>query len=1563
MKKKITILILMLISIVNIALGANCGSKIHAYYDGSGNKTQATKWLNQSGTITNVELIPSSDTASITGQVKFVVKVTFKDYETYFRESGVVGYFAQFGKYDITLNFYCNNVLKGTEIYTYTKSTASRVDGSFKKSGAALNIKEFTADSPTYTFYLPLNENIDKTSYSWYVKATVKPSNVESLSNVVSGCHFEWAWGIYDECGIYSYATSSTGDSSNKTITITYSKPSHNITSSYHNQKVNINGTPYHMIYNDSNAKIGMSLNHSDIPQVITINNSTHQTYSAFIKNINNGTYSAFSSESIKSLVNITPSNDIFYTKERTLSEFGSVTAGSKINIQHTLIYSKSTPTTGQTTQDNLHIRSENTLNYIVVPTVKFPAFTTEEKKTIYKYYSKGIKENINYLIGLKNKTIQTTSNQGIDIQAYNPDYKWLYSYDENNWSEIPTDYLISENTSIDGINKGEKIISSKILGDKDVCYIKQKAILKSFSDSKQSNLYSEKIDDKYYISITSDYYTIKKIPTITSDNIKLTGNIRSDLNTQYYPQSNYNGKTIKFDLEHDPLNDELIEAINKTATYSLSVKKNGISENILNYNKDSGYYISGYKYGEWVFTCKITLGNGEVITKDITLNSYPEAYFNQLTNEEKKAVYKCYTKENKVTSKNEVISLKNKEVKLNNQYLDLSLCLPEYYWEYSYDNTNWIKLDDKYKADISNIALTAGDINISSAIFTENGKNVYFRQRAILKAFVSTDKKEQFTEYFESNGKKGYYIATTSGTYTFKKIPTPQDVNFSFVKDDNNISTDSKVCFLESADFYNGKKIELEFVKDANLSDDEFAALKNMALYKIYSKEELKDIELNHPYTISGYENGQSITYLCKIIFGETVSLEKEITISSYPEEKININKIEAQTNGASIVSRDIANMTLQAVCPKGEEFKIKYYLEDAIRPNIAAYESKIEYTCPEYPEMVPYEDVVPFVPYPEMIPYPEYDDVATDFSTWSSEECEAFIKAKGWDFEGDSGTTFEDAGRTQLRNYCKNNERKEHDAYKIIYEQQYIADKLAYEQQYEIDKQAYIDEYNAKKAEFEAGCAAKITWQEFDDNLNYTTTLENITENKNNAVFYMRTKSTDNNGSCYSGVVTINVTYIDGISNNLIEFVGDEYKGKDSIIVTAGEGNPAIKGELVEGGFGIPKDNADCIYSYTWKYYNEALSTWEKLVDNNGNELMFDEFNTNDGNRAEIRNVSLEADILKNAIAQNPKGLKIARFVSSYKINEMSSKMEYMSNVLVISSSKLIEDDKFTYEKSDKFCPGAGSVNILFTDVELEENEVLDVKVLEKDQEDLEQVFNYEKRFVSIVNPYKDFNVSICRRDTITNVKSNDVVLEIDIPEFKADFMVSVDYIDHELTEDRINVQSGSRVKLINTTVDEIGGTLYNWTLQVQKDGLLAQPSEKESPVCYLYNPGLNQIRLEVMNANKCKSVVTADNIFVTGLPDSRSSSFFAEDEANEQMLATESYIRVFPTILIDENIVNVQSNIERYDVVITDVAGKVMLVAENLTMSSTLDLAFLPNGIYILNASGNAFKLIKK
>lgn len=638
-----------------------------------------------------------------------------------------------------------------------------------------------------------------------------------------------------------------------------------------------------------------------------------------------------------------------------------------------------------------------------------------------------------------------------------------------------------------------------------------------------------------------------------------------------------------------------------------------------------------------------------------------------------------------------------------------------------------------------------------------------------------------------------------------------------------------------------------------------------------------------------------------------------------------IDIDKIEVANKGASIIFRDKATNELQVMSPKGEDFKIRYYLDDENRQNLAAYEAKAQYVCPNYPDMVPYPDYVE----------PNFEDM-------SRTELVQYISDKGWSFEDDNmGQSLDEATRTQIKNY-------------LIYKDKFV---------YKADSIAYVDAYKADSVAYYADCEKKNEWFTFQDRLNYTATLKNITDNENEAVFLMRTISKD---GCYSNEVKFIVTYFDGITGNEIAFTDDYYKGKSEISVTAGQGNPFIKGELVEGAYGIPRDHSDCTYTYVWKYYNEQLEKFEVITDDKGNAFEYVEANDGTGNRPSTltKYISLEANAIANISSQYPNGLKIARFVYSQKGKDVNATMEYQSNVLSIYPAEPLDKDLFVCYFDYDFCPGKGYAYIEFDDVEFDENEVLEATILTKGQEQLNVLFNYAKKLGGVENPTEDISLSLCRIDTLTKVRSNAVILDIDVPELKADFIVYVDGKEHKLTEDVINVQAGSRVVLYNESENGFdGGSIYNWTLQVQKDGYEAQSSEKEDPVCYLYNPGINTIKLEVVSSNRCRNSITANNINVI-LAEGRSYPIISHfEESREQLLAVAPYMNVSPTLLIDESVVTINSNIDRYDVIVTDIAGKVMLTAENLGLRSQLNLDFLPDGIYLLHASGNTFKLIKK
>ena len=976
------------------------------------------------------------------------------------------------------------------------------------------------------------------------------------------------------------------------------------------------------------------------------------------------------------------------------------------------------------------------------------------------------------------------------------------------------------------------------------------------------------------------------------------------------------------------------------------------------------GYASSHKEEGKTLISRIATYNDALHIPSSNTLQFYvvPKAIFSNLKEEDLATKYICIPQNNNPTSENEVIILYENKIKSENGTIDALTYEPEYFWEFSYDKKTWNKVDKNNYIN-PNFDIDKGDLYVKPSILSNNGV-VYFRQSAILKAFSSEIKNDLYTESLNNR----YYIRINSDQYyTYKKMLTPLEEQFAFENGDEYLATDTKVCFNES-ELLNGKKIKFSVVSNANMSQEEFEALKGIASYSLTrtkydgsnSRTETITYDANTGYTITNYD-GTKWVFNGTIEFCSGIKLTKSITLEAFPEQTIDIDKIEVANKGASIIFRDKATNELQVMSPKGEDFKIRYFLGDDDRKNLAAYQAKREYTCPAYEDVVPwvpYEDVVPFVPYPEMVPYPEYEP--TDFSTWKFGELEDLIISKGWG----AGIYWDDVTIGFLRNTARDKEEAEYYQLKQGYEMQYDIDKLAYELQYEADKQAYIDKYNADKDAYYVDCDFKQNWFEFQDKLNYTATLENITDNEESAEFLMRTISKD---SCYSNEVKFIVTYFDGIKGNEIAFTDDYYKGKSEISVTAGQGNPFIKGELVEGAYGIPRDNSDCTYTYVWKYYDEQSEKFEVITDDKGNAFEYVERNDGTGNRPSIRDakyISLDANAIANISSQYPNGLKIARFVYSQKGKDVNAKLEHQSNVLTIFSAELIEEDKFSYYFDEEFCPGKGYAYIEFDDVEFAENEVLEATILTKGQEQLNVLFNYAKKLGGVENPTEDISLSLCRIDTLTKVRSNAVILDIDVPELKADFIVYVDGKEHKLTEDVINVQAGSRVVLYNESENGFdGGSIYNWTLQVQKDGYEAQSSEKEDPVCYLYNPGINTIKLEVVSSNRCRNSVTANNINVI-LAEGRSYPIISHfEESREQLLSVAPYMNVSPTLLIDESVLTINSNIDRYDVIVTDIAGKVMLTAENLGLRSQLNLDFLPDGIYILHASGNTFKLIKK
>ena len=770
--------------------------------------------------------------------------------------------------------------------------------------------------------------------------------------------------------------------------------------------------------------------------------------------------------------------------------------------------------------------------------------------------------------------------------------------------------------------------------------------------------------------------------------------------------------------------------------------------------------------------------------------------------------------------------------------------------------------------------------------------------------------------------------------------------------------------CY-DNVESYNGLEIEFNLTCEG-MPEDELELISDRSTYSIYrtamswsgssiTENVTKTLRPNK-HTVNNFNiNLNKLMFKCVIVTENGERVESTLTLELYPYQ-MNIDAVNLVSKDTYSKSIDYDKNIIYAMCPKGEEFKIKYYLEDAIRPNIAAYESKIEYTCPEYPEMVPYEDVVPFVPYSDIEPEPVF--APTNYDAIDILDLYDMIRQDADlrnEIETYYGVSIGRIDESILKNYLAKKEQAKFDAELAEYRLREQAHKDAYE----ADKQAYIDDYNAKKAEFEAECEQKQQWLPFNDPDNYTAIFEYIPTIES-ATFFIRTR---NYNGCYSEPIKIEIDYYDRIIGNTIAFVDDKYKGKNEVWVSEGEGNPLIQGTIVSGGYGIPKDNKDCTYTYVWKFYDKENDSWYEINYFDGEEGRICEYVENgiSGVRPnpEESFISLSAEIIDNISKMYPEGVEIARFVYSMSGNDLNI-IEDKSNILKINGARSLSVEQFNSDIDEEYCPGNGKIKIVFSELNLNENEILDVSC---NYEGFEAIIDYNKKIINIYNASSNIYVNITCIDTLNNVRSKTLQKYVRVPEFYADFSMYVEGKEYSRYHYPY-IKQGSRVVLENKSICEIEGDIvYNWTLQVQKNNFKGQSSTKENPVCYLYNPGENVILLEVITSNNCRSQVVMNSVYVDQV-DERSISIDSYFEENKgQVLDVESFVSVYPTILVDDYIVNIESNIEQYNIVLTDAAGKVILTKEDMSMSSMLELAHLPRGIYILQAANKTFKLIKK
>jgi hypothetical protein len=136
-------------------------------------------------------------------------------------------------------------------------------------------------------------------------------------------------------------------------------------------------------------------------------------------------------------------------------------------------------------------------------------------------------------------------------------------------------------------------------------------------------------------------------------------------------------------------------------------------------------------------------------------------------------------------------------------------------------------------------------------------------------------------------------------------------------------------------------------------------------------------------------------------------------------------------------------------------------------------------------------------------------------------------------------------------------------------------------------------------------------------------------------------------------------------------------------------------------------------------------------------------------------------------------------------------------------------------------------------------------------------------------------------------------------------------------------------------------------------------------ENPSCYLYNAGINKLRLTAKNEDGCSHSISAGNLYVNNVAlaeDRKYSTFFSEEEELPFITPSQGFISAYPTLITDEvEYLNVKSNEEKVLYSIYDTYGNVILTGEN-SSSFRIKLPYMQKGIYVLEVNGKYIKLIR-
>jgi hypothetical protein len=391
-----------------------------------------------------------------------------------------------------------------------------------------------------------------------------------------------------------------------------------------------------------------------------------------------------------------------------------------------------------------------------------------------------------------------------------------------------------------------------------------------------------------------------------------------------------------------------------------------------------------------------------------------------------------------------------------------------------------------------------------------------------------------------------------------------------------------------------------------------------------------------------------------------------------------------------------------------------------------------------------------------------------------------------------------------------------------------------------------------------------------------------------------------------------------------------------------------------LVEGGYGDPDTISNKFASYEYQYISRPVGgVWQTLstpfIDN--------------GQHVTPSKTNLAA--ARTTIDRN---IEIARVVYSRLNNNILTQVSDTSNILKIYVEYPISAEEVKVKRKNT-CPGT-EIKVLIDD-NFSNAEQQNIHYFWSASDlDLKLSFSEISNKMCTINGAKeDFVLSVYRYNSRQDSYTESFVLEIPVSEVEADFRIQTEEaVEIKLLDyptKMFEFSQGDKISLVNKSV---GADEYLWTLQLQYFLGYEVEGSKTSiaePSCYLYNPGVNKLKLTAINEDGCKHTVLAENIYVNEvefIDERRASAFATEQGEYPAHTLDEVIVNVYPTIITKEqDIINVHTNEAEVEYSIFTTKGTLLQSGID-SYSFQIKLPYMQEGMYILKLNDKYIKLIR-